>query len=144
MMKIADILHSKGHQVWSVGMGATVKEAVGMLAANRIGALIVYDEHKIAGIISERDIIRLCHEQCKDWCDVLVKDIMTQKVIFAKPEDTIDYAMGVMTQNRIRHIPVVNDKKKLEGIVSVVDIVKAKMNTYEFENRYLKEYLYGG
>ena len=138
------MLSKKGSQVWTVKMKATVHEALGSLVTHAIGALIVTDEaERIAGIISERDIIRECHRNSRQIEQTLVEKVMSRNLIIGSPEDELDYIMGIMTKNRIRHIPVVVGGK-LEGIVSIGDIVKAQLLNSEYENHYLKDYLFGG
>jgi len=143
-MTLREILESKGSKVWSVKTSQTVMDTLQVLVKQKIGALLVYDEDdKISGIISERDIMRECYHNREGWGAALVSNVMTRRLIIGTPEDRVDYIMGVMTQNRIRHIPVIYEKE-LVGIVSIGDVVKAQLKDSEFENRYLKEYLYGG
>ncbi len=142
-MLLKDILAAKGSQVWTVKTGQTVAEAVAVLVANKIGALLALEDNgKIGGIISERDIMRILPKHGPAWNKVLVRDVMTPRVIIGTPGDQVDYVMGIMTQNRIRHLPVV-DQGKLMGMVSIGDLVKAQLNDTKYENQYLKEYLTG-
>ena len=143
-MKVKDILSSKGSQVWTVKTQATIHEALGSLVTHGIGALIVMDEGgRIAGIISERDIIRECYKNGRQIENTPVEKIMSRNLIIGSLEDELDYIMGIMTKNRIRHVPVVVGGK-LEGIISIGDIVKAQFSNSEYENHYLKDYLFGG
>lgn len=143
-MKVKDILSKKGSQVWTVNTQATIHEALGSLVEHSIGALIVTDETgRISGIISERDIIRECYRNGRQIENTIVEKIMSQNLIIGSPEDELDYIMGIMTKNRIRHVPVVVGGK-LEGIISIGDIVKAQLQNQEYENHYLKDYLFGG
>ena len=143
-MKVKDILSSKGSQVWTVKATTTIHEVLGSLVTHAIGALIVMDEQaKIAGIVSERDIIRECYRNGRQIEQTPVEKIMSRDLIVCSPEDELDYIMGIMTKNRIRHVPVVVGGK-LEGIISIGDIVKAQLLNTEYENHYLKDYLFGG
>ena len=143
-MLLREILSQKGSKVWSVKANQTVHEALEILVTQKIGALLVFDEkNEIAGIISERDIMRECYHDSKGWESALVGKVMTKNLIIGTPDDLVDYIMGIMTQNRVRHIPVMKNRK-LEGIISIGDVVKALLKDSEYENRYLKEYLYGG
>jgi CBS domain-containing protein len=122
------------------------------LNEHRIGAVVVTDQKgSVQGILSERDILRECGERCvrltgatpaDEACPSLVKDIMTTKLIIGVPDDDIRYVMGIMTQNRIRHLPILDDGK-LVGIISIGDVVSASIEETEFENRMLTDYLHG-
>ena len=142
-MTLSEILEAKGNKVWSVKTTQTVWDAVQVLVANKIGALLAFEKDgRIGGIISERDIMRVCHQHRDGWDKILVRDVMTPRVIICTPDDHADYVMGVMTQNRIRHIPVVKAGKLL-GVISIGDVVKAQLKDSQYENQYLKEYLAG-
>ena len=150
-MRIKDILQKKGSAVRTIGPDETVAEAVDRLCEHRIGALVVIgDGGKLVGIISERDVLRASGEAFKQLADVpraaaapkRVKDIMTKSLIIGLPDDTVDYVMGVMTQNRVRHLPVVADGK-LVGIVSIGDVVYASLGETTYENRLLRDYIHG-
>ena len=142
-MKLKDILKIKGSKVWTIEGNQTVNEALHILMNQNIGALLVLDENDgIIGIISERDIVRGCCYNAKGLSETPVIQLMTRSVIIGSPEDEVSYIMGVMTQNRIRHIPVVADGK-LEGIVSIGDVVKSVIEDSQYEIHYLKEYISG-
>jgi CBS domain-containing protein len=152
-MRIKDILDKKGSAVRTIGPDETVAEAVSQLCEHRIGALVVVgDGGKIAGIISERDLLRESGEVFKRLADPAraagpvtpkrVKDIMSKSLIIGLPDDTVDYVMGVMTHNRVRHLPVVAEGK-LIGIVSIGDVVNASLGETTYENRLLKDYIHG-
>jgi len=142
-LKLKEILKTKGSKVWSVKANQAVREALQVLVSQKIGALLVLDQNEnVAGIITERDIMRGCYEHGKDLITLSVNQLMTKNVIVGSPEDDTNYIMGVMTQNRVRHIPVVHDGK-LHGIVSIGDVVKSQLEDSTYEIRYLKEYIYG-
>jgi CBS domain-containing protein len=142
-MKVKDILEKKGSHVWTVGENATIHDALGLLLDHRIGALVVLDEkNQIAGIISERDIIRECFKHSRQTETTHVSEVMTRKLIVGTLEDPMDYIMGIMTNNRIRHIPIIQEGK-LQGMISIGDVVKAQLQDTEYENRYLKDYMFG-
>lgn len=150
-MRIRDILKDKGGEVATIGAGRTVHEAVQELNSHRIGALVVTsDDGSIQGIVSERDVLRTAAETWDDGekkaarlRDRPVVSIMTREVICAVPDDDLDYAMGIMTQNRIRHLPIV-DEGKLVGIISIGDVVRANLQQVTYENRMLKDYVQSG
>ena len=142
-MKLKDILLKKGSKVWTVKSSKTIQNAIEILVNQKIGALVVLDENdRISGIISERDIIRGCHTHPREMSEFPVSRFMTKQVIIASPEDETGYIMGIMTQSRIRHVPVVSDGK-LQGIVSIGDVVKSVIDDSNFEIHYLKEYILG-
>ncbi len=142
-MRIQDILRRKGTGVVTIGPTATVHQAVKVLNEHNIGSLVVAAENgKIVGIVSERDILREADERSDRLKVTLVGDIMTRDVIIGLPDDDLDYVMGVMTQNRIRHLPVLGGGE-LVGIVSIGDVVNAHLRQTKFENRMLKDYIHG-
>ncbi len=141
-MKIRDILRTKPEGVHTIGPEDTVLAAVRALSEHRIGALVVRREDDILGIISERDVMNLVAGKPDAVADALVQDIMTQDLIVGLPEDDLDYVMNVMTENRIRHLPIMTGQH-LEGIVSIGDVVNAVRRKVETENRHLKDYIRG-
>ncbi|HXV28461.1 MAG TPA: CBS domain-containing protein [bacterium] len=142
-MKVKDVIESKGGQVWTIDQDKTVYEALGVLVDKKIGAIVVMGpKGSITGIVSERDIIRECFRNSKNLEKSFIKDIMTRQLIVGKPEDELDYIMGIMTKNRIRHVPIISGGK-LQGIVSIGDVVKAQLQSKEYENHYLKDYMFG-
>ena len=142
-MKIKDILKIKGSKVWTVKSSQTVREALHFLMNQNIGALLVTEASgTIVGIISERDIIRGCYERGAKIESARVSEFMTRDVIIASPEDEINDIMGVMTEKRIRHIPVMTEGK-LDGLVSIGDVVKSLLKDSEHQIKYLKEFMYG-
>ena len=142
-MKLKDILAKKGNTVWTVKSDHTIQQALEVLVTKKIGALVVLDESgRIAGIISERDIIRGSYVHPRELVDFPVSKFMTKKVIIGSPDDETNYIMGIMTQSRIRHIPVVH-AGKLQGLVSIGDVVKSVIDDSNYEIHYLKEYMYG-
>ena len=142
-MKLKDILNKKGKVVWTVKANQTIQQALSILVTKKIGSLVVLDESdRIAGIISERDIIRGSYVHPREVVDLPVSKFMTKKVIIGSPEDETKYIMGIMTQNRVRHIPVVHEGK-LQGLVSIGDVVKSVIDDSDYEIHYLKEYIYG-
>ncbi|HOK14431.1 MAG TPA: CBS domain-containing protein, partial [Candidatus Kapabacteria bacterium] len=105
-MKVKDILSNKGPQVFTIGENMPISTAIEYLANNKIGVLLVLsDEGKICGIISERDIIREFAKSKEETLDKKVADVMTRQVIFVEPDDEIEYVEKVLTQNKIRHLP---------------------------------------
>jgi CBS domain-containing protein len=152
-LKIKNIFREKGTEVVTIEQDETIQEAIRKLNEHRIGALVVADERgEVCGIITERDILRQYGQRCVAVSEPsrreetrrpsLVREIMTKDLIIGVPDDSLDYVMGIMTTNRIRHLPVM-DGKKLVGIVSIGDVVNAHLEKTEFENRMLKDYIHG-
>ncbi|MCS6926117.1 MAG: CBS domain-containing protein [Candidatus Binatia bacterium] len=140
-MKIRDLVRGKGTAVVTIRPEATIHEAVTMLVNHRIGSLVVLDEQRrVMGIITERDILRECAARSDQIKQTRVQDVMTTNLIIGVPDDEISYVMGIMTHNRIRHLPIM-DGERLAGIISIGDVVKAQLEETEFENRYLKDYI---
>ncbi|RYE08500.1 MAG: CBS domain-containing protein [Hyphomicrobiales bacterium] len=139
-MQVETILQSKGRAVTTVGPGATIAEAVQLLNAKRIGAVVVTDNGKVVGILSERDVVR---HLGTDWTALAqrpVRDVMTRNVISSGRDATVADVMERMTEHRIRHLPIV-ENGELVGIVSIGDVVKRKIEETEFEATALKEYI---
>jgi len=142
-MTLRDILKVKGSQVHSVGGDQTVLEAVALLVDYRIGALLVRDPAGTAiGIISERDVLRECLHHGADLGRLPVRDVMTRDLIVSVLDDDVEYAMGIVTKNRVRHLPVM-DGARVAGMISIGDLVKATLDEAQYENRYLREYIAG-
>ncbi len=143
-MKVKEILRAKGSGVITIKPEAPVRELVDLLTKNSVGALVVVDDSdNICGIVTERDVLRRCLKASEPDLSVPIRSIMTTDVIVGVPEDDVDYVMNVITDNKMRHLPIVTGKK-LVGIVSIGDIVKSMLKEIEFENRHLKDYIKSG
>jgi CBS domain-containing protein len=141
-MKIADILRRKGHEVETVGPDDTVRHLVDRLAELRIGALVVSsDGQRVEGIVSERDVVRGLQESGAALLDRPVSSIMTAEVHTCEPSASVDDLMRLMTDQRIRHVPVVEDGDRLAGIVSIGDVVKRRMDELQDERDQLVGYI---
>lgn len=141
-MRIRDILRSKGGSVVAVGPDQPVLSAVRVLSEHRIGAVVVRQGDRLLGILSERDILNLAAGDPARLETAQVEEVMTRELITGTPDDDLNDVMNTMTENRIRHLPVVVDGA-LEGIVSIGDIVNAVRRSVETENRHLKDYIHG-
>ncbi|WP_151085073.1 CBS domain-containing protein [Nocardioides cynanchi] len=141
-MRISDVLTSKpGHQVITIGPDATVRELLGLLAEHNVGAVVVSaDGEAVDGIVSERDIVRRLAES-DAVLDGAVSVIMTSDVHTCAPDVPVDDLRALMTERRIRHVPVVTDGK-LVGIISIGDVVKSSIGQLEFERDQLDSYLH--
>lgn len=136
------ILKNKGSQIWSLAPDATVYEAISTMAEKNVGALLVVSEGKLVGIISERDYARKVILKDKSSRKTLVGDIMTSPVITVTPGHTVDECMQIMTDNRIRHLPVL-EGEKLVGAISIGDLVKAIISTQAETILQLDNYITG-
>ena len=142
-MNVKHILEGKGSAVTTISPGAKISEAARMLAEARIGAVVVSDDGTtISGILSERDIVRMIGTEGPGALDRPVADAMTANVITCKPDDRINVLMGMMTQRRIRHLPVVEDGK-MTGVISIGDVVKERMDEIEADAAAMRDYITG-
>ena len=140
-MHVADILKAKGTDVVTTGPDETVAATVRLLNVKRIGAVVVCDAAgKVVGVISERDIIRGVAVNGARALEMRVRDLMTSEVITCKPTETISEVMKVMTERRFRHLPVI-DGGELQGIISIGDVVKNRLEETEMEARVLRDYV---
>lgn len=140
-MTVAAMLAEKGRQVVTTQEAVTISEAVGILAAHRIGALVVVaDTDRIVGIVSERDIVRTIAARGCDAMAERVSSIMTREVVTCTEHQTINDVMGLMTAGRFRHLPVA-EHGRLTGIVSIGDVVKARIEQVEREAEEMRAYI---
>ena len=140
-MKVKDILAQKGSRVVTIRAETTVLNAISIFSANRVGSLLVVDMNdNILGIVAARDVLMAVVNDLDNINELYVEQIMTRELIVATEEDDIDYVEAIMTENRIRHIPVLAGKE-LKGIISIGDVVKLLLKAKHVENRYLKDYI---
>ena len=136
------ILRCKGSQVWSASPDDSVLEAIALMANKGIGALVVLQDETVVGMISERDYARKVVLQGRSSKDTLVKEIMTSPVVSVTPRHTIDECMRIVTDEGIRHFPVV-DAGRLVGVVSIGDLVRRLVSIQGETIQYLQEYIAG-
>jgi CBS domain-containing protein len=139
---VGSILQHKGHHVWSVSPGESVLQAISLMADKGIGALVVIADEKLVGIISERDYARKVVLQGKSSKDTRVEDIMSSPVFYVGPNHTVDECMRIVSDKRIRHLPVVQGEKVI-GVVSIGDLVRKVISTQGETIQYLHEYIVG-
>jgi len=142
-MKLKDVINQKSSELYTVDVKAKVKEAVNLLNEKHIGVLLVVDTNgDLYGLISERDILSKCIDASKGLDKIKVSDVMTpaEKIVIGSPEDTLDYAMNVMTQDKHRHLPIMENDKLL-GIISIGDVVKSILEEQTKETELLREYI---
>jgi CBS domain-containing protein len=151
-MRIKDVLEEKGNDVVTIDADQSIHAAIVMLNHHGIGSLVVTGPGgQIAGIVTERDILKSCGENCtrlqtttpreQASCPFLIRDIMTKDLVIGVPDDDLNYAMAVMTKHHIRHLPVL-DNGKLAGMISIGDLVNAHFEENVFESRTLKDYIH--
>ena len=139
-MTVSNILQHKGSDVVSVSANCSLQEAATILATKRIGAIMVLSGDEIEGVLSERDLVRGIADGGGDCLKDTVASVMTPSVITCSPSDTIKTVTNTMSSKRIRHLPVVEDGK-LVGMISIGDVVKAKIAKAELEAEALKTYI---
>ncbi|GIW90074.1 MAG: inosine-5-monophosphate dehydrogenase [Pirellulaceae bacterium] len=138
-MTLREILERKGNSVHTTEPTATLLEAAQLMMRYRIGSLVVLEGEKLVGIFTERDLLRVAATG-RDLKDVCVQEAMTVDVITGKPDDSVTSVMKLLTEKRIRHLPVL-DGDRLMGMISIGDVVKAQYENLEFENHMLKSYI---
>jgi CBS domain-containing protein len=141
--RVKEILDEKGRNVLRIGADASVFEAVKEMVEAGVGSLLVADEGKISGIFTERDYLRRMTLEGRDDKETTVREVMSSPLIVVTPETEIDECMAVMTDRRIRHLPVVEDGE-IAGLVSIGDLVKFKSKQQSFEIQYLTDYITAG
>ena len=140
---VSQLLRSKGPEIWSVTPETSVYDAIKLMADKGIGALLVLEGERLVGIISERDYARKVILQGKSSRNTPVSEIMTSRVFYVQPEQSIEECMALMTDKHIRHLPVLQDGR-LIGIISIGDVVKAIISDREIMIRELERYITGG
>jgi CBS domain-containing protein len=142
MQTVQQLLDQKGYQVWSVSPEQSVYEATSQLSERNVGALPVLDDGRLVGIFSERDCVRRVVLARRSLTDTRVSDVMTTSVKIARMTDSVDRCMRIMTELRIRHLPIVDDERVL-GMISVGDLVKAQLSERESLIHDLESYIGG-
>lgn len=142
-MRIADVLKNKGAGVLTIAPDTLVGDLISGLVGRNVGAMVVVGPDGLVGIVSERDVVRMLHEHGADALRRRVADIMTSEVITCSPEDSVDGLSVLMTNHRVRHVPVLEDGQ-LAGIVSIGDVVKTRMEELQAEREQLAAYITQG
>jgi len=141
-LTVRQVLKEKGNQVWATTPDTSVFQALHLMAEKNVGALVVLDEGKMLGILTERDYARKVILQEKSSLDTPVREIMTSRVHCIPPTRTVEESMALMTEKRVRHLPVLDDGE-LIGIVSIGDVVKKVIDNQEFTIQQLDNYIMG-
>ncbi len=137
---VADILRDKGSDVWTIGPDQVILDALKIMAEKSIGALPVMRDGKLVGIVTERDYARRVALEGRSSRESKVSEIMSVKVLCARPDQTVQECMALMSEKRARHLPVI-DQKQMIGIVSIGDLVKAIIAEQQFEIEVLQHYI---
>jgi CBS domain-containing protein len=140
--RVKDVLDVKGREIWSIESNASVYEAMKLMADKEIGALLVMEGQDLVGLISERDYARKVILQGRSSRSTQVKEIMTTRLVVAHPEEQIEKCMALMTEKRVRHLPVF-DEGKLVGVISIGDLVKSIIDEQKFTIEQLERYITG-
>jgi CBS domain-containing protein len=142
MKTVRQLLDSKGSEAISVAPDSNVLDALKLMAQREIGAVLVVQGARLVGIMSERDYARKVILKGKSSQDTLVREIMTERVMYARPEQTVPELMALMTNKRVRHLPVL-EGDRLVGVLSIGDLVKETISEQEFIIRQLENYIHG-
>jgi CBS domain-containing protein len=137
-MKVDAVLAAKGHEVATVHPSATLATVAQRLRLENIGALVVFDEDRVAGMISERDVVHAFAEHRADTSEIKVAEVMTRNIITCRREDSLTRVLGLMTRHRVRHLPVL-EGGRLVGLISIGDAVKHRLDELEMEAAVLRD-----
>lgn len=140
---IESILHQKTGDVWSIGPDATVYDAIAMMADKNIGALVVVEDGRLVGIVSERDYTRKVMLRGKRSRETQVREIMSTSLTTVEPKESVDHCLRFMTEKRIRHLPVVSEGQ-ICGVISIGDLVKHVISVQSATLEQLERYISGG
>jgi CBS domain-containing protein len=144
MATVREILARKGSHVFTIGPEATVMDAATLMNEHKVGALVVIDDGRgVIGMFTERDVLRRVVGEQRDPVTTRVADVMTTEVACATPATTIEEARGAMKNRRIRHLPLVDDDRRLTGLISIGDLNAYETSDHEYTIYMLQEYLYG-
>ena len=143
MATVKDILTIKGSQVLTISPSATVFEAALLMNEHKVGSLLVLEDGRLAGIVTERDILQRVVAQRRDPGECPIREVMTTELVCGQPHTSLDEARGVMKNRRIRHMPVVDDSDQLLGLISIGDLNAHESHTKEQTIHLLHQYIYG-
>jgi CBS domain-containing protein len=141
MSTIKQLLDLKGHDVWSIDVDQVVLDAIKLMAEKGIGAVVVTEHGKMTGVMTERDYARKIVLKGRLSSDTKIRDIMSTNVIYASPDNTVEECMAMMTEKRIRHLPIM-ENDRLIGLISIGDLVKAKIAEQKFLIEQLVHYIH--
>jgi CBS domain-containing protein len=143
MATVREILARKGPHVFTIGPGATVRDAAHLMNEHKIGSLVVIDDGQVVGIFTERDVLQRVVGEERNPASTTVGEVMTTEVVCCTPETTIAEARGAMKNRRVRHLPLVDDEHRLLGLISIGDLNAYETSDHEQTIYLLQEYIYG-
>lgn len=143
MATISQLLQNKGQEIWAVAPDDTVLQALELMAEKNIGSVIVLEDGEVRGIFSERDYSRKVVLNGRSSKTTPIREVMTPEVYYVRPQDSVDRCMTLMTEKRFRHLPVLDDDKKLIGIISIGDVVKAIITEQQVLISHLEDFITG-
>jgi CBS domain-containing protein len=138
---VSDVLAEKGHEVLRIEASATVLDAIKRMVDSNVGALLVTDGGAVSGIVTERDYLRRVTLEGRTEKETLVREIMSAPLVYVTPDTSVEECMAVMTERRIRHVPVFTHGRDLVGIVSIGDLVKFQSKQQGFQIKLLTDYI---
>ena len=141
---VAKVLEEKGGEVLQIEASATVFDAIKRMVESNVGALLVTENGRVTGIVTERDYLRRVTLQGRTEKETLVREIMSAPLVYVTPETSVEECMAIMTERRIRHVPVFADGRELVGIVSIGDLVKFQSKEQSFQIKLLTDYIESG
>jgi CBS domain-containing protein len=139
--RVSDILDEKGSDALAIEGDATVLDAIKRMVESNVGSLLVTENDKLAGIVTERDYLRRVTLEGRDEKETPVREIMTSELVYVTPDTSIDECMAVMTERRIRHLPVLIEGHEIAGVVSIGDVVKFRSKQQSFQIKLLTDYI---
>jgi CBS domain-containing protein len=141
---ISNVLEEKGNEVLQIDASATVLDAIKRMVESNVGALLVTEDGQVTGIVTERDYLRRVALEGRTEMETLVREIMSSPLVYVTPDTSVEECMAVMTERRIRHVPVFTAERELVGIVSIGDLVKFQSKEQSFQIKFLTEYIESG
>jgi CBS domain-containing protein len=138
---ISDVLEGKGHEVLRIEASATVFDAIRRMVDSNVGALLVTEGGRVSGIVTERDYLRRVTLEGRTERETLVREIMSSPLVYVTPDTSVEECMAVMTERRIRHVPVFTERRDLVGVVSIGDLVKFQSKQQGFQIKLLTDYI---
>ena len=141
MERVSDILDEKGSAALTIEGDATVLDAIKRMVESNVGSLLVTESEKLTGIVTERDYLRRVTLEGRDEKETPVREIMTSELVYVMPDTSIDECMAVMTERRIRHLPVLSERQEIAGVISIGDVVKFRSKQQDVRIRLLTDYI---
>ena len=143
MGHVSDILDTKGRQVLELDGSATVLDAITKMVEGNVGSLLVTEGGRLAGIVTERDYLRRVTLEGRDERTTPIREIMSSPIVYTTPDSSIEECMAIMTERRIRHLPVLDEAQEVVGVVSIGDLVKFQSKEQSVQIKFLTEYISG-